>query len=79
MEDRSYYTLNFYYEEERLRVKEKKIVCDMQEKEKFELFLISSSNVTCENSQSFYFERNDLQKNGYYVEFIKMLFIIEMP
>lgn len=59
MEDKSYYTLNFYYEEEKLRVKEKKIVCDMQEKEKFELFLISSSNVTCENSQSFYFERND--------------------
>lgn len=59
MEDKVYYTLHFYYEEEKQRVKEKRIVCDVQEKEKFELFLISSSGVNHVEG-GFYFERNDL-------------------
>ena len=59
MEDKAYFTLHFYYEEEKQRVKEKRIVCDVQEKEKFELFLISSSGVNHVEG-GFYFERNDL-------------------
>ncbi len=60
--DKNQYALRFYYHNflDDYQIEEKRIVCDVTEKEKIELFLISCPDVTYENERKLLFERNDL-------------------